>query len=96
MFTLRRMTVTGVEMNRAVGDEYTLLDRERNYNEFADFFKHHFKKEHVADMDDKADCDTKECYAFVINGSFVQPLYKVQKAYIMTSDGKTFSNLSFK
>lgn len=96
MFTLRRMTATGVEMNQKVGDEYTLIHKERNKWEFEDFFKRHFGKSPVVDIDDKADADTKECYAFVINGSFVQPLYKVQAAYIMTSDGKTFSNLSLK
>jgi len=96
MFTLRRMTATGVEMNQIIGDEYTLIHKERNKWEFDDFFKHHFGKPPVDDLDAKADADTKECYAFVINGSFVQPLYKVQDAYIMTSDGKTFSNVSFK
>lgn len=96
MFTLRRFTGNGVQMNQAVGNEYTFIHRERNPEDFKLSFEIYFEKAHVADLDPTADNDTKDCYAFVVNGSFVQPLYKQQESFIMTAGGKTFDNVSFR
>ena len=96
MFTLRRISGDGIEMNQIIGDGYTYIDREINYEEFRVNFETTFGKKHVADMDETSDDDTKKCYAFVCNSSYVQPLYKNQSNYIMTENGKTFANVSYR
>jgi len=98
MYTLRRISSTGVEMNHAIGDNYTFIHREYNSDEFRRNFELVFEKPHVADLDDTSDDDTKNVYAFVCHhsGSIIQPLYKKQSNYIMTENGKTFSNLTYK
>ena len=83
-------------MNQMIGDGYTLIHRETNYDDFCKTFEAVFQIKHVADLDETSNEDTKDCYAFVCNGLFVQPLYKNHKNFIMTSGGKTFDNLSYK
>lgn len=96
MFTLRRYSKFGVQMNQEIGDNYSFIERECNYNEFCINFERFFKKGHVADLDPTADQDTKDVYAFIGNGSVLHPLYKNEHNYIMSSSGKTFDNVSFK
>jgi hypothetical protein len=98
MFTLRRISGDGVQINHSLGNSYTVIDRFLNYEEFKKTFKIIFDKNHVADLDDQSDYDTKNVHAFVSNenGSYIQPLYTNQKAYIMTGNGQTFDNLSFR
>lgn len=96
MFTLRRITKAGVQMNQAIGDSYTFVDREVCYDEFCRSFKHYFNRDHVADLDPTADDDTRNVYAFVEHVHFVQPLFKSQNNYIMTAGGKTFDNVNFR
>lgn len=96
MLVLRRFSGDGVEMNQVIGDGYTYISREVNPNEFREAFKNYFKKLHVADNDPASDKETKSCYAFVCQGSLIQPLYKNQKAFMMTESGQTFSNLTYK
>lgn len=95
MFTLRRFNSQGVEMNQILGESYTFIHRQINPEQFRASFHTHFCKPHVADLDETADDDTKRVYAFVFdtNGA-AYPLYKNQKAYIMTENGNTFSNVS--
>lgn len=82
MFVLRKISGSGVEMNIALGDGYTLTDKEANKKEFEDLDKH-YKFD---------DC----IYAVVIarDGSEVLPLSSKQKSFIMTGSGQTFSNVS--
>lgn len=96
MFTLRRYTKYGVQMNQEIGDGYSFIDREVNYSEFCINFERWFKRKHVADLDPTADDDAKNVYAFVGNGEIIQPLYKNQTAYMMSETGQTFANVSFK
>jgi hypothetical protein len=96
MFILRRISSAGVEMNHSLGDGYTYINREYNVLEFRRSFKVFFDKDHVADLDETSDEDSKDVYGFIGNGPFLQPLYKNQKNFIMTESGKTFSNLSYK
>jgi len=96
MFTLRRISEDGIEMNQFIGDGYSLVDREVNYEAFCLNFEKFFKRKHVADLDPTADEFTKKVYAFVGNGDIIQPLYKNQNNYMMMSNGKTFDNVSFK
>lgn len=97
MYTLRRISGQGVEMNFELGKTYTVVHRFLSYEDFKRDFEHIFSKPHVADDDPTADEDTKKVYAFVGNegGSTIYPLYSNQHAYIMTENGATFSNLTF-
>lgn len=81
----------GVEMNHELGKSYTLITLGINTEEFRQTFRLIFER----DYDTVQDNDT---YAFVTGegGTYVQPLYKGQQAYVMTSEGSTFSNLTFK
>lgn len=96
MFTLRRISGEGIEMNQIIGDNYTYIDREINYDEFCKNFQYTFGRNHVADLDETSDDDTKKCYAFVCTSNLIQPLYKNQSNYIMTENGKTFANVSYR
>lgn len=82
-------------MNQALGDGYTLVSRHESYEEFRRSFEAMFGKPHFADNDDNADDDTRNCYAFVGNGPLLQPLWKNQKAFVMTENGATFANISY-
>lgn len=98
MYTLRRISGQGVEMNFALGKSYTVVDRNVSYEEFRRDFERFFNKPHVADMDPTSDDNTKRVYAFVGDegGQHVYCLYTGQQAYIMTESGSTFSNLTLK
>ena len=94
MFILRRISGNGVQMNHTIGKDYTHIDRHGNYDDFCKTFKLYFERKHVADLDPESDDNTKRCYAFIVNGAFVQPLYANQKAFVMTECGNTFANVS--
>lgn len=97
MYTLRTITSSGLQSNRLIGKAYAIIYRDESYDEFKDVFKKTFNKPHVADLDETSDDDTKQCYAIIIeDGSIFRPLYKKQKNYIMTSEGKTFDNVSYR
>lgn len=97
MYTLRNIT-DNLEFNTNLGESYSLVERELNYDEFCKTFKVVFDKPHVADLDTESCNFSKNTYAFVIckGGSEIIPLYKKQSNYIMTESGKTFSNLTYK
>lgn len=97
-YTLRRISSQGVQMNFELGNSYTVVSRFEAYEWFKEDFKRIYDKEHVADNDPASDEDTKIVYAFVGSqgGIDVYPLFRGQQAYIMTSEGKTFSNLTIK
>lgn len=95
MYTLRTMTAENKQTNLAIGNVYSIICRDSNYDEFADTFLLIFGLKHVADMDEGSVEITKSCHGFVqIKGDCI-PLYKKNKYYIMTESGKTFSNLSY-
>jgi len=81
MFTLRRITSYGVELNTVLGSSYTLITAERNPKEFEEA-KIKFQ---LGD----------EVYGFVSdeNGRMQQLSIK-QTSYIMTGEGATYSNVS--
>lgn len=97
MYTLRKI-FDNVQHNQLIGDEYSLVDRESNYDEFCRAFEVTFGSKHVADDDTEATTFSKSCYAilFVNGGSATIPLYKKQSNYIMTDSGKTFANLTYR
>jgi hypothetical protein len=95
MYTLRRITKEDLESNTSLGNEYSLINRETNYEKFRETFFKVFNEECTADSDNTF---AKECYGFVVSqvGEKIHPLYKKQWNYIMTESGKTFSNLTYK
>lgn len=82
MFTLRKITQTGVEMNFNLGDSYTLVTKENSPEEFEKGLKEHL---FYGDI-----------YAFVSWNNEILPLYKNQKNYIVSESGKTYDNLTYK
>jgi len=95
MFYLRLFSKDQTESNITLGSRYTHIHRHTSYDEFCKMFKSYYAKDHVADLDEGADDDTKNCFAFVWGDSGETiPIRKGRNAYIMTSDGKTFANVS--
>jgi hypothetical protein len=93
MYTLRKV-IDNIQSNQEIGNDYQVVERFLNYDEFCKAFE----RTHVADLDGTSDNYTKNCYAILtVNGgsSFI-PLYMNQQNYIMSDSGKTFSNLTFK
>lgn len=86
MFILRRITQKLIEINTCLGSDYVFITRERNDEEFKRTTKEWLKN------------DTENVYGLITfkNGEDIMPLYKKSQYYIMTSDGKTFSNISLK
>jgi hypothetical protein len=86
MFILRRITSKGLELNTCLGIEYVLVLKEVNESEFRDRVKLWGEE------------DLKDLYGVVCfdDGGSIMPLYKKSSYYIMTGDGKTFSNISEK
>jgi len=95
MFVLRRISGRGVQMNQVLGEGYTFVSQEESYDEFCRNFERHFEKPYLPDPNQKTD-EEGVVYAFVGNEKIVQPLFKNQKAYIMTGDGQTFANVSYR
>ena len=91
MYTLRRITSESIEINTCVGLEYTLILKERNEVEFQKTSK--LMKWDEAKM-------ISEIYGFIShsnnNGCGIIPLYKKSNYFVMMSDGKTFSNITYK
>lgn len=87
MFTLRRITSESAEVNTILGSNYNLVYEDRNAEEFA-------KTLNIMKWQKKPD----EIYGFIIynDGSSIMPLYKKSTYFIMCSDGKTFSNITYK
>ncbi len=82
MFVLRKISESGVQMNIAMGNGYTLISKSANKNEF--------KK--TANRYNWENC----IYAFIScnNGETILPLSSNQKSFVMTGKGNTFSNVS--
>lgn len=90
MYTLRRIAGDGVQMNIALGKTYNLIEKDKSLSEFNRCYQHLFKMKEDEAL-------VTSVYAFVSDedGKNIYPLFKTQKAYIMTESGKTFSNISF-
>jgi hypothetical protein len=86
MFILRRLTSQNAEINTILGETYNLIDRERNIEDF--------KKSLKVMMWE----DDPNIYGFISynDGAKLQALYAKSVYFVMTSDGKTFSNITKK
>lgn len=98
MFILRKITGSGVSVNICLNKSYNLVDEEGSPEEFKRALDHWFLYPGSEKILNQAHEVNEEIYAFLLynSGSDMMPLYKKQKNYIMTSDGKTFDNLTFK
>ena len=96
MFALRKI-IENNQTNYALGIQYSIIHRFEEPELFQETFLKVFGYNHVADLDPTSDNYTKNCYAFIMTNDFEPiPLYFNQKNYIMTENGKTFSNLTYK
>jgi len=85
MFTLRKINSEGYEMNFALGENYGIELRDKNQKDF----ESKFKEEVEAFGDD--------LYGMVCaENSKFHCLFIKQKNFIMTGNGQTYSNISFK
>lgn len=87
MFILRRISATGIESNTIIGDNYELINaffNEKKFIETMEIEKFEFAEEII--------------FSFLVfkGGSEIMPLYKKSSYYIMSENGKTFANLTFR
>ena len=87
MFVLRKIFGNGVENNFILGKSYQLILADYNSLEFESAARVEFGDEF-----------NDECYGFVIGDDITRPypLWKVQKNYIMSDNGNTFANLTYR
>lgn len=84
MFILRRILKDGVEINTSLGEDYVLVRRVENKDEFERTVKLW------------SESDTEDVYALITydDGKKIMPLYDGGNYYIMTESGKTFDNVT--
>ena len=85
MFILRRITSNNIECNTCLDEEYVLVLRKENEEELIK------RTELWKDSDLINDMYGLVCFE---DGESIMPLYKKSSYYIMTSDGRTFANIS--
>ena len=81
MFTLRKISSEGVEMNFVLGTSYTVIHKEHNKEEFLKHYK-------------LTKCDDERIFCFII-GDTEHPLYENQHNYVMMQ-GATVCSYSYK
>lgn len=93
MYTLRNIDVNGCS-NHSLGESYSTVSRFENPVRFRELFKDVFEKDHVADLDESSDIDTKNVIQFVLGANnFIIPVYQNESYYIMTNSGQTFEKI---
>ena len=86
MFVLRKISSDGVQLNFSLGESYTLVTEETNPKEFERSSLAFWKE-----------AKPENTYGFVSDQQGrLFPLFKNQWNYIMTSNGKTFANVTLK
>ena len=95
MFTLRQISSKGMQNNTVLGKNYKVLMREEHYDLFCEIYKKVFEQDHVSDLDPTASDISKDCYGFVYSDE-CHPLFKGESYFIMTENGKTFDNLTYR
>ena len=85
-YHLRKITEKGVESNFALGDQYTIIYRDKNKSDFIKIVEAYLK-----------DGVEDSVFAFLQTGfGAIYNLVKKGQAYIVTNSGATFSNLTYK
>ena len=97
MYTLRTFNEEGIERNQFLGNSYEYVNRDVNSEAFRVLYKKAFGEDHFADLDENATDYSRACMGFLTNekGDLIY-LSKKEIYYIMSSDGKTFSNLTYR
>jgi hypothetical protein len=97
MYTLRTFDSEGIEENLYLGKNYQFIDRHSNKEAFQRAYENAFGKSHVADLDETETSSSKNCGGFLYdeNGVLIY-LSKDKTHYIVSSNGKTFDNLSLR
>jgi hypothetical protein len=98
MFTLRRISGNGAEINHFLGESYTYIDRWNSPEEFEKCYKTYSGDTAVPKYDPESEDADKRIFGFISSSHpvhYFQPLWANQKAYIMTDGGKTFANLAY-
>lgn len=90
MFTLRRITSENLERNTALGESYVFIDSRKNPDDF--------RKSLVAMKWGESESQNSNIYGFIScqEGSKLIPLYKNSIYFIMSENGQTFANITFK
>lgn len=97
MYTLRIITRSNTQKNFSIGSYYEIIDRDYNYENFCTEFEKFFERQHVADLDETYDHNTRDVFCFILfNNNEVKPLFKHDKIFIMTENGRTFNNLTYR
>tara|TARA_R110000868_G_scaffold119513_1_gene317245 strand:- start:1075 stop:1353 length:279 start_codon:yes stop_codon:yes gene_type:complete len=89
MYTLRRISSDGVEINQLIGSSYTLIRKSTNNDRFNECLEK--QKEYVGG-------DGERIFAFIsfdvdLSHGAPQPLYSNQQNYVMNPNGGTFAYL---
>ena len=84
MFILRRILKDGVQINTSLGEDYVLVRRVENKDEFERAVKLW------------SESDTEDVYALITydEGQKIMPLYNGGNYYIMSENGSTFDNVT--
>jgi len=85
MFSLRRINLTGLSSNQIIGNEYTIARKVENPEAY----------QGAKSLPEWQEVDDANIYGFLITATTTIPLYIPSKYYIMSSDGKTFENISY-
>lgn len=85
MYSLRKISKEHVENNFYLGEFYTVINIERSLEEFKKEFLNYYGQ-------NDNDC----VYGFIRSGSQVYPLSKGYQNYIVSENGNTYQNLTFK
>jgi len=97
MYTLREFNEKGVESNRFLGKSYRFIHRDTNHEEFREAYKIAFNVDHVADLDSDSTSLSSSTYGMLTDeGGSIIVLNKDYVYYILSPNGNTLSNLSYK
>jgi len=87
MFILRRIDSEFGEINTNLGDYYALISKEKNPEKFNETVKL-WEKDVIEEIN--------AVVVFDDDNGLIIPIYNESQYYVMTSDGRTFANISNK
>jgi len=92
MYTLTEISKDNVSTHDYLGYGFSIVDKEKSHEEFLKGYIAYSKKEVLFSEIDEP------IYCFVVSegGKEIFPLFHGLKYYIVTENGKTFKNLTFK
>lgn len=85
MYTLRKITGEGVQMNFCLGKSYTVITEEKNPKQYEELFIKGCKSDEH-DMP----WDKETCFGAISAEGTTHYLFRKQKNFIMTESGATF------